>query len=68
MKVKHIFNFNGFAIDVSKKNAYHFIHNIFLSDVYNDRIINSNINTCLILVILIRVTFLKFLQSAIIGF
>ena len=50
LRVKHIFCFNGFSIDLKKKSAFGYLFNIFLSQVYEENFLSDEIDTIFILV------------------
>lgn len=50
VRVKHIFCFNGFSIDLKKKSAYGYLFNIFLSQVYEENFLSDEIDTLFIIV------------------
>lgn len=50
LRIKHIFCFNGFSIDLKKKSAFGYLFNIFLSQVYEENFIAEDVDTLFILV------------------
>lgn len=50
VRVKHIFCFNGFSIDLKKKSAFGYLFNIFLSQIYEENFLGDNIDAIFILV------------------
>ena len=50
LRIKHIFCFNGFSIDLKKKSAFGYLFNIFLSQVYEENFLSDQIDTFFILV------------------
>jgi hypothetical protein len=51
VRVKHIFCFNGFSIDLKKKSAFGYLFNIFLSQIYEENFLGDKIDSLFILVI-----------------
>lgn len=51
IRVKHIFCFNGFPIDLKKKSAYSYVYNIFLSQSYDEMFYCAEADVLFIMVI-----------------
>jgi hypothetical protein len=52
LRVKHIFCFNGFSIDLKKKSAFGYVFNIFLSQIYEENFLGEDIDLFFVLVII----------------
>ena len=58
IRIKHIFCFNGFAIDLKKKSAYSYIYNIFLSQSYDESFLCMDAD---ILFVMVRLFYFVFI-------
>ena len=50
IKVKHVFCFNGFSIDLGKRSAFNYVFNIFLSQIYDENFMATHPDTFFIVV------------------